>query len=358
MSIPMDMPPMPIPISKITTKVLNTSSSELSNQLPYLELKSSDTSYAAKEYKITTNDLLEYLDLMNKYENIKLYFDFSEIDLSEIFAKLPNVKSLVLSSNNPVFTQPNVYYNDSIQIYPAKLEKLVFSMKICKDKITSSSDWNNNIALLPSTLKHLSLLGYTDPLPILPSGLKSLVLGEHFNQPVDNLPNSLEKLYLGEQFDKTLYNLPNSLEELHLGDYFNQPLDNLPYSLKKLYIKSSFFKFPVDNLPIGLEILQLGYMYREPMNNLPITLKYLDIISFISPKPRTLNTLPDSIEHLVMDFTGENIDKLPANLKILEYIANDDSDFDNSDFNNSDFDKIYLLEEKYPNVTFKNINDS
>ena len=52
-----------------------------------------------------------------------------------------------------------------------------------------------------------------------------------------------------------------------------------------------------------------------------------------------------------MDFTGENIDKLPANLKILEYIANDDSDF-----NNSDLDKVYFLEQKYPNVTFKNIN--
>jgi hypothetical protein len=151
MSIPMDMPPMPmpIPISKITTKVLNTSSSESSNQLPYLELKSSDTSYAAKEYKITTNDLLEYLDLMNEYENIKLYFDFSEIDLSEIFEKLPNVKSLVLSSNNPVFTQPDIYYNDSIQIYPAKLEKLVFSMKICKDKITSLYDWDDIALCLP-----------------------------------------------------------------------------------------------------------------------------------------------------------------------------------------------------------------
>lgn len=198
--------------SKITTKVLNTSSNESYNELPYLELKSFDTSYAPEEYKITTNDVLEYLDLMNEYENIKLYFDFSDIDLSEIFAKLPNVKSLVLSSNNPVFTQPDVYYYDTIQIYPAKLEKLVFSMKICKDKITSLFDWNNDIALLPSTLKHLSLLDYTDPLPILPYGLKSLVLGEQFNQPVDNLPNSLEKLYLGEEFDKTLDNLPNSLK--------------------------------------------------------------------------------------------------------------------------------------------------
>lgn len=321
-------------MSKITTKVLNTSSSESSNESSYLELKSSNALYAPEEDKITTNDLLEYLDLMNEYENIKLYFDFSEIDLSEIFAKLPNVRSLVLSSGNSVFTQPDIYYNDSIQIYPAKLEKLVFSMKICKDKITSLSDWDD-IALLPSTLKHLSLLNYTDPLPILPSGLKVLILGEDFNQPVDNLPNSLE--------------------ELHLGDYFNQPLDNLPCSLKKLYINSSFFKFPVDNLPIGLEILKLGNVYREPMNNLPITLKYLDITSYISPKPRTLNTLPDSIEHLVMDFTGENIDKLPANLKILEYIANNDSDSD-FDFTNDDFDKLYFLEQKYPNVKFIKIN--
>ena len=205
-------------ISKITTQILNTSTTE-----SYLELKRCDTLYKSDEdYRITTNDLLEYIDLMNEYENIKLNFDFSEIDLSEIFEKLPNVRSLNLSSNDGiVFTQPDVYYNNTIQIYPAKLEKLVFSMKICKNNITSLYDWDDDVALLPSTLKHLSLLDYTDLLPILPSGLKILVLGDHFNQPVDNLPNSLEKLYLGEEFNQTVDNLPNSLEELYLGDYFN-----------------------------------------------------------------------------------------------------------------------------------------
>lgn len=336
-------------MSKITTKVLNTSSNE-----SYLELKSCDTLYKSDEdYKITTNDVLEYLDLMNEYENIKLYFDFSEIDLGEIFEKLPNVRSLVLSSNDDiVFRQPNVYdINDTIQIYPSKLETLVLSMKIRKDNITSLSDWDD-VSLLPSTLKHLSLLDYNDPLPILPSGLKSLVLGAQFNQPVDNLPKLLEKLYLGEEFDQNVENLPNSLEELHLGDYFNKPLDYLPPNLKKLYINSSFFKYQVDNLPVGLEILKLGYAYTKPINNLPITLKYLDIIFYISPEPRTLNTLPDSIEHLVIDFASANIDKLPANLKICEYINYEEDlgeDFDEY------LNKLNFLEEKYPNVQFRKV---
>jgi len=314
-------------ISKITTKVLNTLSNESSNK-PYLELKSCDEFFKSVEkYKITTNDLLEYLDLMNEYENIKLYFDFSDIDLSEIFSKLPNVRTLVLTSNNPIFTQPDFYYNDTIQIYPAKLETLVFSMKICKDKITSLSDYND-IALLPSTLKHLSLLDYTDPLPILPSSLKTLFLGDDFNQPVNNLPVSLE--------------------ELHLGDYFNQPLDNLPPNLKKLYINSSFFNYPVDYLPYGLEILQFGYGYNKLLNNLPIKLKYLDIMFYSSQETETLNLLPDSIEHLVVDIPYVNIDKLPENLKILEYFANSNEDID-------DLNKLNFLEEKYPNVQFRKI---
>ena len=333
-------------MSKITTKVLTTSTNE-----SYLELIHSGSlckSNGDEDYRITTKDLLEYLDLMNEYENIKLNFNFSNIDLREIFEKLPNVRSLVLSSYSDIFTQPDVYDNNTIQIYPAKLETLIFSMKICKDNITSLSDWDD-VALLPSTLKHLSLLDYTDPLPILPSGLKILVLGDKFNQPVDNLPNSLEKLDLGEEFDKTVDNLPNSLEELYLGDYFNKPLDYLPPNLKKLYINSSFFKYPVDNLPVSLEILKLGYAYKKPMNNLPNRLKYLDIISYISPEPRTLNTLPDSIEHLVIDFTGENIDKLPANLKICEYIAYSEEDVDEY------LNKLNFLAEKYPNVQFRKV---
>lgn len=89
------------------------------------------------------------------------------------------------------------------------------------------------------------------------------------------------------------------------------------------------------------------------MNNLPITLKYLDITSYISPEPRTLNTLPDSIEHLVIDFTSENIDKLPANLKLCEYVAYSDEDL------GEDVDKylniLNFLEEKYPNVQFRKV---
>ena len=335
-------------ISKITTKVLTTSTKE-----SYLELKYSDTLYKSdKDYKITTKDLLEYLDVMNEYENIKLNFDFSYIDLSEIFEKLPNVKSLVLSSNDDiVFRQPDVYYDNAIQIYPEKLETLVLNMKICKYNITSLSDWDD-VALLPSTLKNLSLLNYTDPLPILPYGLKILVLGDQFNQPVDNLPNSLEKLCLGEEFDQTVDNLPNSLEELYLGDYFNHPLDYLPHNLKKLHINSSFFKYPVDNLPVGLEILKLGNAYTKPINNLPNTLKYLDLISYITPEPRTLNTLPDSIEHLLIDFTGENIDKLPANLKICDYVAYSDEDVEDVD---KYMNILNFLMDKYPNVQFRKV---
>jgi hypothetical protein len=321
---------------KITTRVLSDSFRK-----SYLELKCSDRLYkSGKDYKLTTNEVLEYLDLMNEYENIELHFNFSNINLREIFEKLHNVRSLHVFGNNDLtehdvyddvyddVRQPDVYDGNTIQIYPTKLETLVLFMKIRKRNFTSLFDWNY-VACLPSTLKNLSLLDYIDPLPILPSGLKTLALSGWFNQPVDNLPNSLEVLYLGEKF--------------------NQTLDNLPNSLKKLDIASRCFNYPVDNLPVGLEILTLCCVYRKPINNLPITLKYLNIRSYISPEPRTLNTLPDSIEHLVIDFKNDkNIDKLPANLKFCDYVAH-------SDYSDEDLNILNFLKKKYPNVQFRKV---
>jgi len=261
---------------------------------------------------INTSELLDFVDLMNEHVNVILHFTFNSIDLNILFARLYNVKSLVLISDT------TVDYDKIISIFPEKLENLEIKFEIGHEKLLN----------LPATLKKLSLLdNYDDPLPILPASLQSLTLGENFDQPLDNLPPLLEELYLKGSFDK--------------------PLDNLPYNLKILVVNSELFDHNVDNLPYGLQVLKLGHNFTKPLNNLPPNIKELSLLTCVMPnKNRTLNTLPDSIEYLTLNIAYEKIDKMPKNLKVLTYIASD----------RHDYKIISKLEKAYPNIEFSELN--
>ena len=104
---------------------------------------------------------------------------------------------------------------------------------------------------------------------ILPSNLKYLIFGEHFNQPI-NLPNGLTYLTFGEEFNQPI-NLPDSLTHLTFGDEFDQPI-TLPNSLRRLTFGRRFDQ-PIS-LPNSLTHLTFGRYFNQPIT-LPNNLTHL-----------------------------------------------------------------------------------
>src|SRR5271163_4511768 len=152
--------------------------------------------------------------------------------------------------------------------------------------------------VLPSQPTHLTLQNFNLPLPILPSSLTELTLGDVFNRPVNNLPSSIFKLKFGKQFNQPIDNLPPSLHKLTLGKDFNNPVDNLPSSLSKLkFCAEGAVNYPVDHLPSQLIYLSLSSSFTHSLTNLPSSLTFL----WIYPNSRpTIGKLPLALKRLLI----------------------------------------------------------
>ncbi len=231
---------------------------------------------------------------------------------------------------------------------------------------------------MPQTLKYLSLGNrFNQPVNNLPESLLYLYLylSNGFNQPVNNLPANLTYLYmnfgincydwnldnlpsnlkyldiqdverynenninLNKKYNKNLIeNLPNSIEELIVNA--DVSLDNLPNSIKILCLQYNSTQ-SFDLLPNSIELLSLNSQKNFNFNNLPKSINNLtlylcddynldDIKSLYNLKYfysyhlnawkhdfyESVDTLPDSIEHLVVYVL--KINKIPPNLKIIE----------------------------------------
>ena len=176
-------------------------------------------------------------------------------------------------------------------------------------------DFNQN--LIVSTSPGVNIEKYVC---VLPSKLKSLKLGHHYNREIreDSLPSSLEKLIFGKTFNKNIKyypsnlkhlefgsgyqhvfkqgQLPNTLTHLILDEYYNQEFKKgvLPVSLEHLKIGHTFNReFKTEILPNKLITLELGNSYNQEfkLGILPQSLKVLCVGDDYNQKI-TKNILP------------------------------------------------------------------
>eukprot|EP00434_Breviolum_minutum_P001192 symbB.v1.2.001043.t2/scaffold56.1/size371842/14 len=161
------------------------------------------------------------------------------------------------------------------------------------------------------TLQSLAFDGveFDQPLEhvILPRDLKSLNLGNGFDQSVKHfppMPVGLQHLTFGEKFNQTLegISLPKLLQSLTLGGSFNQCLDkvNLPCKLQSLTFGRSFNQsLHHANLPSSLQYLEFGHAFNQSLANLlPSSLQSLTLgrefrlhLEDVTPFPFELQTL-------------------------------------------------------------------
>ena len=104
---------------------------------------------------------------------------------------------------------------------------------------------------------------------MLPSSLKTLILGDSYNDILNCLPNTLESLTFGDTHNSPLLLgvLPNSLKFLKFGQKYNLPLGTLPDSLQEL-IFGAHFNSEISSLPSSLKHLTFGYNYSQSIINI------------------------------------------------------------------------------------------
>lgn len=78
-------------------------------------------------------------------------------------------------------------------------------------------------------------------------------------------PNSLTYLYAGSDFNQSLNNLPVSLKSLTLGDTFNNPINRFPPELMHLTCGISFNQ-SLDDLPCSLVEICVSDYYNRHVN--------------------------------------------------------------------------------------------
>jgi len=154
---------------------------------------------------------------------------------------------------------------------------------------------------------------------LLPSTLKVVLFGNHFNQNVDYLPRSLVKVGFAAGFNKSIDNLPVGLEDIKFKiSKFNQTITGLPPNLKRLCIAypSGAQHHPhlrtllLPLCPPSLEVLEIhGDIGESP---LPPALKYLTVAVYGGK-------LPDSLIGLRVDVLTNPLFPLPPKLRYLKF---------------------------------------
>eukprot|EP01132_Coremiostelium_polycephalum_P006647 gene6647-8224_t len=145
-----------------------------------------------------------------------------------------------------------------------------------------------SIGSLPESVKYIIFgSGYNQPFGkpgVIPNGVVSIQLGFQFNQELlpECLPPSLKKLKLGFFYYKPLNAnvIPSSVKTLYLGESFNQPL--------------------ISILPDSLRILKLGHSFNQPLSNLPKKLTSLELGVKFNQIFTNCNPFPDSLTHLTL----------------------------------------------------------
>jgi hypothetical protein len=205
---------------------------------------------------------------------------------------LPNITQ----NPNLVFASQQASVINKINIPEPIVNNKVDNDKILADKLCNSS-WIN-LKTNPINLNYVINLSDVD---------------ETIYPHIDSLIN-VKKLVLADDFNYTI-NLSNliNLEELILGTYFNQVISNdmLPPNLKKLCFGTNFIK-KIDSLPNSIEELVLNNRYNNKLI-LPDNLKILNLGDSFNYDI----ILPDKLEKLTIGYHYNKKLVLPNSLRFL-----------------------------------------
>jgi len=238
--------------------------------------------------------------------------------------KLPDALSTLILGNN---------FNQSLEDVklPARLQKLIlgycfrqsFNVKLPSSllSLTFGPFLTPNLeAVKLNDLQSLTVGRNFETLdPILPTGLKCLILNGRFNQEMHmmNLPESLQTLTFGNAFNRSLDSLkwPETLQNLTFGNNFNQDMTDaqLPNGIKNLTFGFSFNQsLDLVNLPAGLQILTFGNNFNRSLEKvkLPSGLMTLFFAGDFNQNLDKVN-LPKDLEVLVL---GEHFNQSLKNV--------------------------------------------
>jgi len=233
------------------------------------------TSFFGANYKMPPN--VQHAQFNNYYWSIIRTFPITLTELKiDSLAGLdtgsvnlpPNLRNLTLGSNDNW---------DALASWPSTLTHLAFCEfgGLENDFVVPASVECLNLGhcfflrrlriKFPATLTHLTFLSTIFPdradFCTLPTKLKSLSLGESFNEPLHDgfLPDSLQRLYFGNCFEQSLANiaLPSGLTHLEFGCFYDKSLQEVsfPLSLRYLSIPANY----PHNLPALPETTALVY---------------------------------------------------------------------------------------------------
>lgn len=264
----------------------------------YSPNKDNDESSVDIDYKF--QELLKNSDIL-------CFLEYSIENISFINWILPRISeisflSFSLKNKTHIITNIVKYYY-SYDTLPQYIKKYYIEYKLEDDKLLMHYLHNNtylkysieqDICWISENITHLDI---------------SYIICDF---ELDNLPSNL--VYLSLQYLAT-YTKP-----------FNKPLNNLPYGLKYLIIKQvKMFNELLQNLPPSLEYLVLEGLldFNQPLDCLPQFLKYLILNQLSHNYSYELDRLPDSLEHLYLDF-GNKYDYnknviIPKNVKYIHY---------------------------------------
>eukprot|EP00434_Breviolum_minutum_P018353 symbB.v1.2.016193.t2/scaffold1223.1/size130870/6 len=279
------------------------------------------------------NQSLEHLILPNGLQSLT----FSEaFDQSLEYVKLPTgLQQLTFGAN----------FSKSLRktILPSSLQSLTFENP-CSENF-------ENI-FLPPGLQCLSL-GYLFNQKLqkinVPK-LKTLIVGEAFNETLEDLPPALENLTLGYRFNRKIHStclpetlkrlcfgfrfnqdlkeirFPTALQDLTLGGIFNSPLKGrvFPDSLRSLTFGCRFNQtLALLEFPESLHTLTFGEDFDQSLEgvNLPKSLQSLRFGGCFNQPLQNLS-FPNSLEYIKFGHLfNQNLEKVifPTNLKSLEF---------------------------------------
>ncbi len=188
-------------------------------------------------------------------------------------------------------------------IFPDSLETLLLSYSfngplhevIDEDIFKEKYDKHYLKETITSRIKSNGRMFY---LPILPKNLKVLHFGDCFNTTIlpNDLPNSIEYIKFGFEYNRPFeyrdYENPESLVSV------------LPSNLKTLVLGNSFTQLIGKNAfsnSKNIESISFGFHYNNPFyeNSFPESLKTLEL-GFLYKRPFEKNVFPSSLNELVI----------------------------------------------------------
>lgn len=157
---------------------------------------------------------------------------------------------------------------------------------------------------------------------MLNNNIKSLGLGNGFNDTIKKFPFHLRKINFGNSFNKAgiVEILPKNVVKIKLGNSFNQYIKSFPDNLRSIDFGDSFNQSGVlESLPNRIEKIKLGNSFNKSIIDFPYYLEYIEFGNSFN-QSGAIEALKDKVRYIKLGTAFKYpIKKIPKSLKILEF---------------------------------------